>query len=161
MLRTAPPVDWTVDGRSSTANLLNRASVATAIRRGAGVYLWGNRLSDGTLITHRRARAILGDELVGFVLDWIDRKVDLPFVEFILQRMNGFLRTETLKGTIRDGRARFDAQYNTAESLAAHQVTFSFELGLHDLAEHIIFRQAVSGVGNEIVEQLTAQGRIA
>ena len=161
VLRTAPPVDWTVDGRSSTANLLNRASLATAIRRGAGVYLWGNRLSDGTLITHRRARDIIGDELVGFVLDWIDRKVDLPFVEFILARMNGFLRTEALKGTIRDGRARFDAQYNTAESLAAHQVTFSFELGLHDLAEHIIFRQAVSSVGNEIIEQLTAQGRIA
>ena len=91
----------------------------------------------------------------------LERRPDLPFVEFILQRMNGFLRTETLKGTIRSGRARFDAQYNTAESLAAHQVTFSFELGLHDLAEHIIFRQAVSGVGNEILKQLTAQGRIA
>ena len=161
VLRTDPPVDWVVDARSSSANLLNRAFVTTAIRRGAGVYLWGNRLSDGTLITHRRARAILGDELVRFVLDWIDRKVDLPFVEFILQRMNGFLRTQTLNGTIRSGRARFDAQYNTAETLAAHQVTFSFELGLHDLAEHIIFRQAVSGVGNEILEQLTAQGRIA
>ena len=31
VLRTTPPVDWVVDARSSSANLLNRAFVATAI----------------------------------------------------------------------------------------------------------------------------------
>ncbi len=153
---TSVAIDWQIDGRTSTANLLSRAFIVTAIRRGNGLYLWGNRLADGELITHRRVRHLIGDALLSFVADWIDRNVDVPFVEFILDRMNSFLRGRTLAGIITGGRAWFDAEYNTPETLEANQVTFSFDCGLHAVAEQLTFRQSVSGVYNaRIIEQLT------
>ena len=75
--------------------------------------LWGNRLADGELITHRRVRHLIGDALLAFIGDYIDRDIDIPFVEFVLNRMNSHLRSETLRGIILGGRAWFDAAYNT------------------------------------------------
>ena len=153
---TVVPIDWQVDSRNSTANLLSRAFIATAIRRSGGLHLWGNRLADGELITHRRVRHLIGDALLNFIVDYIDRNVDVPFVEHVLDRMNGYLRGRTLASIITGGRAWFDEAYNTAETLAADQVTFSFDLGLHAVAEQLTFRQSVSGVYNErIIQQLT------
>ena len=156
VLRTAVPVDWTVDSRTSAANLLNRAHIVTAIRRGAGTWLWGNRLSDGTLIPRQRADDIISDQLLDSILDYIDRRVDLPFVEHITGRLNNYLRGLVVAGHIRAGRAWFDAAHNDAATLANAQVTFSFEITLHDIAEHIVIRSSVSSVPNEIINQLTA-----
>ena len=156
---TTPSIDWQIDSRNSTANLLSRAYIATAIRRGGAMRLWGNRLADGELITHRRVRHLIGDALLAFIADYIDRDVDIPFVEFILNRMNSHLRSETLRGIVLGGRAWFDAAYNTPDSVAANRVTFSFDLGLKNLAEHLTFRQSVSGIYNErIIAELTGTG---
>ena len=156
---TTPSIDWQIDSRNSTANLLSRAFIATAIRRGGALRLWGNRLADGELITHRRVRHLIGDALLSFIADYIDRDLDVPFVEFVLNRMNSHLRSETLRGTILGGRAWFDAAYNTPDTIAANRVTFSFDLGLKNVAEQMTFRQSVSGVYNQrIIEQLTGSG---
>ena len=153
---TAVAVDWQIDDRNATANLLSRAFIATAIRRRGGLHLWGNRLADGELITHRRVRHLIGDALLAFIADYIDRNVDVPFVEHVLDRMNAYLRSQTLARIITGGRAWFDAAYNTPDTLEANKVTFSFDLGLHAVAEQLTFRQSVSGIYNaEIVAQLT------
>ena len=156
VLRTAKPVDWVIDSRTSTANILNRANLVTAIRRGAGTWLWGNRMSDGELIPKRRADDLIGDNVLDATLDYLDRRVDLPFVEHVVGRLNSYIRTLVVAGHIRDGRAWFDAAYNTPATLAAAMVTFSFELSLHDIAEHIVIRSSVASVPNDIIEQLTA-----
>lgn len=156
VLRAATPVDFRLDDRSSDANLLNRAHVATFVRRGASIYLWGNALSDGELLAGRRARSIIGDELTTFVRDYLDRRVDIPFVEHVLGRMNGYLRTQVLAGHISTGRAWFDSAYNTSQTLEANRVTFSFAIGLHAIAEQITFRQTVVPSSQEIIRQLTA-----
>ena len=156
---TAVAIDWQLGSRSATANLLSRAFIATAIRRRGGLYLWGNRLADGELITHRRVRHLIGDALLGFVIDYIDRQVDVPFVDHVLDRMNSFLRSQTLRRTVTGGRAWFDRAHNTPDTLAADRITFSFDLGLYAVAEQITFRQSVSGIYNAgIVEQLTGAG---
>ena len=153
---TAVAIDWQIDGRNSTANLLSRAFIATAIRRPGGLHLWGNRLADGELIAHRRVRHLTGDALLSFIVDYIDRRVDVPFVEHVLNRMNSFLRSRTLARIITGGRAWFDEAYNTPDTLAANKITFSFDLGLYAVSEQITFRQSVSGVYNaEIINQLT------
>ena len=156
VLRTEEPVDWVVDSRTSGANTLNRAHIVTATRRGAGTWLWGNRLSDGTLIPKRRADDLIGDQLLNAVLDYLDRRVDLPFVEHVVGRLNAYLRGLVVAGHIRAGRAWFDGAYNDAATLASSRVTFSFELTLHDIAEHIVIRSSVASVPNEIINQLTA-----
>ena len=155
VLRTEKPVDWVVDSRTSGANTLNRAHIVTAIRRGAGTWLWGNRLSDGTLIPKRRADDLISDQLLDSVLDYLDRRVDLPFVEHVVGRLSAYLRGLVVAGHIRAGRAWFDGAYNDAATLASSQVTFSFELTLHDIAEHIVIRSSVASVPNDIIHQLT------
>ena len=153
---TVVPIDWQIDRRNSTANLLSRAFIATAIRRDGGLHLWGNRLADGELITHRRTRHLIGEALLSFIVDYIDRNVDVPFVEHVLNRMSTYLRSQTLRGIVTGGRAWFDAEHNTPDTLAADQITFSFDLGLHSVAEQLTFRQSVSGIYNAgIIRQLT------
>ena len=156
VLRSEEPIGWTVDSRTSEANILNRAHLVTFIRRGAGVWFWGNRMSDGTLIPKRRADDIINDRLLDAVIDYIDRRIDLPFVEHVTGALNTYLRTLVVAGHIRAGRAWFDGAYNTPAKLAAAQVTFSFELTLHDIAEHIIIRSSVASLPNDIINQLTA-----
>ena len=156
VLRTEKPVDWAVDSRTSAANVLNRGHVVTAVRRGAGVWLWGNRCSDGTLIPKRRADDIIADRLLDSVQDYIDRRVDLPFVEHVLGRLNAYIRNLVVAGHVRGGRAWFDGAHNSAEDLAASRVTFSFEITLHDIAEHIVVRSSVGEIPNDIIRQLTS-----
>ena len=151
VLRTAKPVDWQIDSRTSTANVLNVGHLMTAVRRGTGVYLWGNRLSDGGFITTRRANDLVNDRVAEATLDYLDRRVDLPFVEHIVGALNGYLRGLTVDGHIRGGRAWFDPAYNTEDTLAAGQVTFSYEITLHEIAEHIVFRASVGNLPNEVL----------
>ena len=159
VLRTEVDVDWELESRTSTANILSRAYITTAVRRRDGLYLWGNRLADGELITHRRVRYVVREALLAYILDYIDRNVDVPFVEFILTRMNKFLRDRSLPGSRRlltGGRAWFDPAENTAETLGANQVSFSYDLGLFNVAEHLRFVESVTGIYNErIIAELT------
>lgn len=159
VLRTDVDVDFELESRTSTANILSRAFIATAVRRRTGLYLWGNRLADGELMSQRRVRYVIREALLAFIVDYIDRNVDVPFVEFILSKMNKFLRDRSLPGSRRlltGGRAWFDPAENTAETLGANQVSFSFDLGLFNVAEHLRFIESVTGIYNErIIDELT------
>ena len=104
----------------------------------------------------RRADDVIGDRLLDAVLDYLDRRVDVSFVEHVTGRMSAYIRTLVVQGHIRAGRAWFDPAHNDAATLASAMVTFSFELSLHDIAEHIQIRSSVSSIPNDIIEQLTA-----
>ena len=160
VLGAAPAVDWEIDNPNSSANLLNQGFVTTVIRRQGGVFLWGNRLADGTLITHHRVSRIISSSIAAYVADWIDRNVDLPFIDFILGRLNSFLRDQTVRGVLTGGEARFDPAKNTEASLGRNEITFSVELGIANVAERIVIEQRISDVFNErIIEE--AAGRVA
>ncbi|MDM5147666.1 phage tail sheath subtilisin-like domain-containing protein [Candidatus Persebacteraceae bacterium Df01] len=149
VLSATTPVDFEINNPNSTANILNQEYITTVVRRDGGVYLWGNRLVNGTLITHRRVERIIGKALGEYVADWIDRNVDIPFIDFVLTRFNNFLRDQTVRGNLTGGEATFDPAQNTADSLAANRVTFSVALGIANVAEHIIIQQRVTDIYNE------------
>ena len=155
VLRPAVGIEWAIDSRTATANVLNQGNVTTVIRRGNSVYLWGNRLSDGGFITTRRAEDIISDQVAEAALDYLDRRVDLPFVEHILGRLNGYLRNLVVGGHIRDGRAWFDTAFNTQVSLSSGMITFSYEITPNDIAEHIVFRASIGNVPNEVLAGVT------
>ena len=157
VLRPAVGVEWALSSRTTTANVLNQGKVTTFIRRGNVVRCWGNRLSDGEFITTRRADEIIGDQVADAVFDYVDRRVDLPFVEHILGRLGGYLRNLVINGHIRAGRAWFDPAFNTTDTLAAGQVTFSYEVTPHDIAEHIVFRASIGAVPSEVLTDLGRQ----
>ena len=151
VLRTATDIDFELESRSSTANILSRAYVATAVRR-PQLVLWGNRLANGELINQRRVRYVIREALLAYIVDYVDRNLDVPFVEYILIRMNKFLRDRSLPGSRRlltGGRAWFDPAENTAGTLSANQVSFSYDLGLFNVAEHLRFVETVTGAYNE------------
>ena len=158
VLRPAVGVEWAIDSRTATANVLNQGNVTTVIRRGNAVYLWGNRLGDGGFITSRRAEDIISDQVALQALDYLDRRVDLPFVEHILGRLNGYLRNLAINRHIRSGEAWFDTAFNTQQTLSAGQVTFSYKIAYNDIAEHIVFRASIDNVPNEVLTQLSGQG---
>ena len=151
VLRPAVAVEWALSSRATAANTLNQANVATVVRRGNAVYFWGNRLSDGEFITRRRAEEIISDEVASTVLDYVDRRVDLPFVEHVLGRLGGYLRNLVTRGDIRAGRAWFDPAFNTKTTLAAGQVTFSYSITPHEIAEMITFRASIGSVPSEVL----------
>ena len=157
VLRSAVGVEWALGSRTTAANTLNQGNVTTFIRRGNNVYLWGNRLSDGAFVTTTRADEIISDEVAAAILDYLDRRVDLPFVEHILGRINGYLRNLIVNGHLRGGRAWFDPAFNTPDTLAAGQVTFSYEVTPHEIAEHIVFRASIGGLPNEVLAGLAQQ----
>lgn len=156
VLRPAVAVEWALGSRTTAANALNQANVVTFIRRGNNVYLWGNRLADGEFITTRRADEIISDEVAGAVLDYLDRRVDLPFVEHVVGRVGAYIRNLTTNGHIRSGRVWFDPAFNTRTTLAAGQVTFSYEITPHEIAEMITFRASIGDVPSEVLAGLEA-----
>ena len=157
VLRPAVGVGWSLGSRTTAANTLNQANVTTFIRRGNNVYCWGNRLADGEFITTRRADELISDQVAESVLDYLDRRVDLPFVEHVLGRVGGYLRNLVVNGHIRAGRAWFDPAFNTTDTLAAGQVTFSYEVTPHEIAEHIVFRASIGNVPNEVLAGIGQQ----
>ena len=158
-VRTAVPVDWSVGGRNTTANLLNRAHVVTAVRKpGRGLVWHGNRMANGAMIPRERAVGLVDEALLSVADDYVDRRVDEPFVGYVLKRMNALLRRETLARNILGGRAWFDAAKNTADTLAADQVTFSFDIGLLSYSEHVVFDRRISdSYGEALVARLTEE----
>lgn len=154
VLRPAVAVEWALSSRTTAANTLNQGNVVTFVRRGNNVYLWGNRLADGELLVRRRADEIIGDQVAGAVLDYLDRRVDLPFVEHVLGRVGGYIRNLATAGHIRAGRVWFDPAFNTRSTLAAGQVTFSYEITPHEIAEMITFRASIGSVPSEVLSGL-------
>ena len=144
VLGTDPPVGWTQGSRASQANQLNRRHVVTAIARDGAVYSWGNRFPDGEKIAHHVTRTVVERRLLAASVEWVDADVDVPYADAVLDAMNGFLLAETRAKRLLGGRAWLDPAYNTAETLAADELTFSFDIGMKPLGEHLKFRSAVS-----------------
>ena len=145
VLRTTIPIDAGVSRRNSTANLLNRANIVTAIRRRGQLRLWGNRVANGEVLARRRTRAIVRQLMLEAVTDYNDRDVDAPFIDFILEVIQLALDRQVTRGLLLPGSTvSFPTDANTPATLAADQITFDYNLRLASLSEHFIFRETVT-----------------
>ena len=146
VLRTTIPIDHGPSRRNSTANLLNRANIATAIRRRGELRLWGNRIANGEVLARYRTRRLIRTLMIEAVADYNDRDVDAPFIDFILEVMKLALDRQVERGLLLPGsRVSFPTdEGNTVATLEADQLTFDYDLRLASLSEHFIFRETVT-----------------
>lgn len=145
VLRTTVAIDAGISRRNSTANLLNRANIVTAVRRRGELRLWGNRTANGEVLARRRTRTIVRGLMVEAVADYVDRDVDAPFVDFVLEVVQLALDRQVTRGLLLPGSTvSFPADANTPATLRADRITFDYNLRLASLSEHFIFRESVT-----------------
>ena len=82
----------------------------------------------------------------------------MPFADFLLGRINSYLRGLVLVGHIRGGRAWFDPSQNADNALRAGRITISVEVALFDIAEQIVIRSSTTAAPAGLSAQLAAGG---
>ncbi len=153
---SARTIDYIVDDKNCTANILSANNICCFIRKTGGVFFWGNRLANGTLIPHQRLRYIVGDSIVKAHEEYIDRNLTTNYYEFILGRVNKFIRRLVLEKKIAGGECWLDKELNI-ETAPTNTVYFDYKLGFFNVAETIIFRQHVTDeYTNEIISNISA-----
>lgn len=136
-------IDHSITDKNARSNLLNSKNISCIVRDASGIKLWGNRLADGKLITHLRIRYMVGDAIVAYHQDFLDQKITPALIQTIQGRIKNFLRSLKIRGDIIDGDVWLDKEMNT-ESIKVGQLVWDYDLGLHGVAEHLIFRQQVT-----------------
>lgn len=149
------PVDYTAGDANSRANLLNEANVATFIREGGGLRLWGNRTlsSDAkwAFLSVRRIADAINESVQRAHLWAVDRNITRTYVDDVTESVNAYLRQLTSLGAILGGDCWADGDLNTPAAYAQGKVFFNFRFTPSTPAEHIIFR---SHVVNDFVTDL-------
>lgn len=153
VIGATPAIDFDISNPNSVANFLSEQFVGTIVRRDNGVYYWGNRLADGRLIPHYRVERIMASAISSYVANWVDRKINKAFINFLEDKTNEFLRDQVADGILTYGRAFYDPNKNSAATLAQNRVTLSVEISIPNVAEHIIINQQITNDGNEILNR--------
>lgn len=138
---TSVPVDHVLGESTSLSNLYSEKNITTIVRQDGGFYLWGNCLTDGTLITHERIKNIVADSVLAAHQKYIDKNQTAEYVDSVLSRVDNFLRILKKRGVIAAGSVWYDPELNDDAALANNQVFFDYELALYSLAERMTFRQ--------------------
>jgi len=144
---TVRPIPFRFGDPNCEANLLNEKNVAVIINHN-GMHLWGGRVcSDDPqwqFINHVRLQDMILDSLLESHLWAIDKNITKNYTEQVTENVNSFLRGLQKDGVISGGTCWVDPDKNTATSMEAGQVYFSFDYGRYGVAEHIIFDASIN-----------------
>jgi len=135
--------DYLVGNPSSDCNYLNENDI-TAIRKSDGFRIWGNHslASDPKwkFLCVRRTFDVVSDALL-YSMQWaVDKGINVNFAEWILIRINEFLRNLQAQGAILGGYAYLDPELNNPNELQQGRIYFDFKITPVYPAEDIIFR---------------------
>lgn len=147
---TSELVDHAIGSKTSMANQYNANNVCTIVNQKGGFFFWGNRLTNGTLLTHQRVRYIVGDSILYAHQEMLDRNITKSYVEGVRNRVRKLLRRLKAREVISGGDCWLDKELNIA-SIGTNQVYWDYDLGLYDVAERMTFRQYVNDSYNEAV----------
>lgn len=150
VLRTVETIDHAIGSATSKANLYNQKHVTVAVNQQGGWYLWGNRLTNGTMLPHQRIRYIVGDSILYAHQAMLDRNVTKGYVDGVKNRVNNLLRRLISRSVISGGECWLDNELNVA-AIGTGQVYWDYDLGFYDVAERMTFRQHVTDRYNEAI----------
>ena len=147
------------------SNLLNKANVATIIHNN-GFRLWGNRGTGQEPLTAFLSvlRTMDAIELsVERAFDWaIDKPVSSQLFLDIADSVNAYLRYLTSRGAILGGRAWFDPDLNTKETLKAGKGYVNFDIEPPGPLERLTFTMYRNdGYYEELIEQVVSATAVA
>ncbi len=147
-------VDYTRGSKTCLANVLSANDIGTVINKEGGPVFWGNRLANGMLIPHQRLRYLVGDSIMAAHEEYVDRNLTTSYYEFMIDRVNRFIRRLTLAGKIAGGECWLNAELNKAAA-EANTAYFDYKLGFFNVAETLVFRQHVTAeYNNQIIDRI-------
>ena len=143
LLGTSEPIDHAIGSRTSKANLYNEQNVCVIVKQEGGWFFYGNRLADGTLLTHQRIRYIVGESIVKAHQPWVDRNITAHYIDSVKNRVNQLIRRLVARGVISGGNCWIDEELNVT-AIGSNQFYWNYELGFYDVAERMTFTQSVN-----------------
>jgi hypothetical protein len=140
-------VSFVLGDATSDANVVNAQGITTAATGYAlGVRAWGNRSCAypsstklSNFVSVRRTADVIHDSMETAALQFMDQPITGALIRSILETANAFVRDLIGKGALIDGKVTFDAGKNSAEQLAAGQLTFDLVMLPPPPAERIVF----------------------
>lgn len=132
------PVEFALGDRNCRANFLNENNVGTIIQQD-GYRAWGNRMADGSFITKRRIKDIVGDSLQRAHFRYVDKGLSQKFFDAVVESVNADLRFFKNLGAILGGTCWANPELNSSDRMREGEAYFDFDLTESDPAEHITF----------------------
>lgn len=130
------PINFNDGDPTCNANVLNEGNVTTIIRRD-GFRVWGNRCSNGSFLSIRRVKDVIGESVQRAILDANDRNIVATFADFVIDSVNNYLATLQSLGAIVGGRCWADPDLNTPANISQGKVYFNLDFGPAYPAEQI------------------------
>ena len=132
---------------SSDATLLNEGNVTTLINY-QGYRLWGSRTCSTDELfrfeTATRTAHVLADTIAEGHFEFVDKPLHPSLVKDIIEGINARFRSLKAGGYILDGKAWFDAEINTTESLKSGKLTIDYDYTPVPPLEDLGFQQRIT-----------------
>lgn len=149
---TAFPMTSSLTDPTADSNVLNAAGIATAFTGfGLGFRTWGNRNASfpaaagiETFVSVIRTRDVIEDSIEHTSILWMDKPINNPLIDSIIESVNAFFRTKIGEGVIIDGRCWFDAAKNTNTEISNGHLVISYEFVPPPPLERLTFRSFIN-----------------
>lgn len=154
------PIQHQPDNEGGQSNLLNAANVTTIIQNN-GYKIWGNTGTGNEPLTAFQCVLRVQDVVTRATRDGYDWAVDKPqsaqlYLD-VVDSQNAYLRSLTARGAILGGRAWFDEELNTKESLTAGRGYINFDLEPAAPMERLTFTAYRNpGYYQELIDEVTS-----
>lgn len=142
-----------IDDADSDVNNLNAAGLTTVFRDyGTGFRLWGNRNASFPTSTApenfeqvRRTRDMIESALHQNSLPFIDRDIDQPLIDSLLETDNAFMRSLQKRGAILGGAVWFDPSRTSSTELGSGQLRVQYKFGPKYPNERLTYESEITG----------------
>jgi len=140
-------VFWDLQNENTDADLLNEGNVTTLINYN-GYRFWGDRTCSTDELfrfeTATRTAQVLADTVAEGHFEFIDKPLSPGLVRDIVEGINARFRSLKAGGYILDGKAWFDAQINTTETLKAGKLIIDYDYTPVPPLEDLGFQQRIT-----------------
>ncbi|MBB1625186.1 phage tail sheath protein [Achromobacter sp. UMC71] len=141
-------VYWDLQEPSTDAGYLNAKDITTLIQS-TGHRFWGSRTCAGPqslfpFENYTRTAQVIADTMALAHMWAVDKPMSPSLVKDILEGINSKFRLWKNLGYLIDGKAWYDADFNTKETLKSGQITLDYDYTPTPPAENIIFNQRIT-----------------
>lgn len=142
--RVDVPVPHSQGDRASASNILSEKFIWTIVRESNEFRSWGNRTASGDFLSVTRTRDAIG-EAIGVSLNHaVDRNIRKALAEYVVERVNEFMRRLVAGDVILGGECWFDRAKNPDAQLRDGHMVFSAHFTPMYPAERITFELAIT-----------------
>lgn len=142
--RVSVPVPHTQGDKASASNLLSEKFVWTIVRNSNEFRSWGNRTASGDFVSVTRTRDAIGEAIIVSLDHAVDRNIRKALPEYVVERVNEFLRRLQAGEVILGGECWFDRAKNPDAQLRDGHLVFSAHFTAMYPAERITFELATT-----------------